>query len=115
MSEDERQRIRERLFEELLVKSEAPATETNAIEQELIDFAEAIRTGRAPRVTGADGRDAVAVAELVLERVREHRWDGAEGGRNGAAGHADAAVCGPIARDESWATEDTVVLRRKAG
>ena len=62
LSDDERARLRERLFEELLVKAEVPAVETNAIEQELLDFAAAIQTGRAPRVTGADGRDAVAVA-----------------------------------------------------
>ena len=114
LGEQDRQRIREKCFEELLVKSEAAAVEANAIEQELIDFATAVRTGRAPRVTGADGRDAVAVAELVLDRVRQHLWDGAEGSRKGPLA-SPVLPFSPIAADENWATEDTVVLRRKAG
>jgi hypothetical protein len=114
LNEADRQRIRERCFEELLVKSEPPAVETNAIEQELADFAAAIRTGRAPRVTGVDGRDAVAVAEMVLERVREHRWDGADGKRVGPLASPMLPFAAP-ANAESWATDDTVVLCRKAG
>jgi predicted dehydrogenase len=113
LSEDDRERIRQRCFEELLVKSEAPAVEANAIEQELIDFAGAIREGREPQVTGADGRDAVAVAEQVLERVHEHRWDGADGVRQGALAMPVLPLrVQPAA--ESWATDETVVLR-KAG
>jgi hypothetical protein len=43
----------------------------------------AIREGRAPRVDGAAGRDAVAVAEMILERIEEHAWDGTSTGRHG--------------------------------
>ncbi len=114
LCEVERQRIRERCFEEVLVKSEVPAVETNAIQQELVDFAAAIREGRAPRVTGADGRDAVEVAELVLERIREHRWDGATGSRKGALAMPTLPMVAALPED-NWATDDTVVLRRKAG
>jgi predicted dehydrogenase len=115
LGEDDRVRLRERLFEELLVKQEAPAVEANAIEQELIDFAEAIRTGREPRVTGADGRDAVAVAEAVLAEVRQHAWDGAEGRCVGPLAVPRRHAVAPIAVDDAWSTEDTVVMRRKAG
>jgi predicted dehydrogenase len=114
MDDQERQRVRERLFEELLVKQEVPAVETNAIEQELLDFAAAVRTGRAPRVTGADGRDAVAVAERVLEQVRRHEWDGAESRRVGALA-APIAPLPLMPLGESWAPDDTVILRRRAG
>jgi predicted dehydrogenase len=114
LSDAERTRLREQLFSELLVKSEVPAVETNAIEQELIDFAAAIRTGRAPRVTGADGRDAVVVAEAVLERVRQHQWDGADGRRVGPLASPMAAPALDPASD-AWSSEDTVILRRKAG
>ncbi|HYO25840.1 MAG TPA: Gfo/Idh/MocA family oxidoreductase [Lacipirellulaceae bacterium] len=116
LSEEGRQRIREKCFDELLVKREAPVIESNAIEQELMDFAGAVTEGREPRVTGADGRDAVAVAELVLERVREHQWDGASSGsRKGALVAPAAPAFAPAAADGAWATDDTVVLRRKAG
>jgi predicted dehydrogenase len=113
LTEADRENIRQRCFDDLLVKSEAPATESNAIEQELIDFAAAIREGRQPRVTGADGRDAVAVAEQVLDRVREHRWDGASGVRKGALAMPILPLRAAVPED-NWATDETVVLR-KAG
>ena len=114
LSEETRTRLREQLFAELLVKEDVPAVETNAIEQELLDFAAAIQTGRAPRVTGADGRDAVIVAETILDRVRSHQWDGASGRRIGAlASPVLPLPIGPM--DDAWSTEDTVILRRKAG
>jgi predicted dehydrogenase len=113
-SEEVRAHLREKMFEELLVKHDVAAVESNAIEQELLDFAAAIHTGRAPRVTGADGRDAVAVAGMILDGIRSHRWDGAEGSRIGPL--AVAVQPQPIASDEpGWATDDTVVWRRKAG
>jgi predicted dehydrogenase len=115
LGEDDRVRLRERLFEELLVKHEAPAVEANAIEQELIDFATAIRTGKQPRVTGADGRDAVAVAESVLAAVQQHAWDGAEGRCVGPLAMAPGSVAPAIVADDAWSTEDTVIIRRKAG
>lgn len=65
---------RTNLFDTLLVKSTAQAAEANAIREELIDFARAISTGDSPRASGAAGRDAVAVAELVIESVTRNGW-----------------------------------------
>jgi predicted dehydrogenase len=114
LNDETRNHLREQLFNELLVKAEVPAVESNAIEQEQRDFAEAIRTGREPRVTGADGRDAVAVAEMVLESVRQHQWDGADSRR---VGHLASPMLPlpMVAAMDDWATDDTVILRRKAG
>lgn len=61
-----------KLFEEVLVKAEHQAPAVNAIELELLDFAGAIQTGGQPRVTGTAGRDAVAVAEWIIEEVRHN-------------------------------------------
>lgn len=58
-----------KMFEEVLVKAEHAAPAVNAIELELLDFAHAIQTGTAPRVTGIAGRDAVAVAERILDAI----------------------------------------------
>lgn len=58
-----------KMFEEVLIKAEHAAPAVNAIELELLDFARAIQTGTAPRVTGKAGRDAVAVAERILNVV----------------------------------------------
>ncbi len=78
-----KEHLRAELFNELLVKTTEEAPPINAIEEELKDFATAISTGSAPRVSGADGRDAVAIAEQVLQCVEEHRWDGDAAGRHG--------------------------------
>jgi predicted dehydrogenase len=39
------------------------------LKREIIDFLDAVRRGRAPEVTGADGRRAVALAQAVTERM----------------------------------------------
>ncbi len=43
---------------------------------ELRHFMDCVRTGRTPRVTGEDGREALALAERVLDSVRAHQWEG---------------------------------------
>jgi hypothetical protein len=47
---------------------------------ELRHFVDCVRYGRTPRVTGEAGRDALSLAERVLEAVKAHRWDGTAGG-----------------------------------
>jgi predicted dehydrogenase len=105
--------LRDHLFEALLVKSEVPIADCNAMEQEQLDFTRAIRTSTEPMVSGTAGRDALAVAQEVLSQVAAHRWDG-------LAGHR----VGPLALPQSnsvfehldpWSASDTVILRRKAG
>jgi predicted dehydrogenase len=113
LSEEARTRLREHLFSDLLVKEDVSSVETNAIEQELLDFAAAIQTGGAPRVSGADGRDAVAVAEAILARVAAHQWDGGAGRVGPLAAPLGPLPLGPVS--DAWSTEDTVILRRKAG
>ncbi len=46
--------------------------------REIADFADAVRDGRDPVVTGEVGRDALALAERVREAIERHRA-GAEG------------------------------------
>jgi predicted dehydrogenase len=43
---------------------------------ELKHFVDCVRSGRRPRVTGEDGRDALELAERVLAAVRSHQWEG---------------------------------------
>ena len=50
---------------------------------ELRDFVDCIRTNRTPRVTGEDGRDALALAERILESLRNHHWEGSDLGATG--------------------------------
>ena len=113
LTAEQKDYFREHLFEELLVKRELPALETNAIEQEQLDFCQAIQNSESPQVTGADGRNAVAVAEQVLEQVEQHQWDGSAGSRQGA--FALPLLPNVLSEPDSWSDEDTVVIRRKAG
>ncbi len=44
--------------------------------RELEDFVGCVKTGRRPRVEGTAGRDALALAELVLDSLAAHAWEG---------------------------------------
>ena len=52
---------------------------------ELQDFLRCVRTGARPRVDGAAGRDAVALAWAVLDSLRAHAWEGDASGPVGPA------------------------------
>jgi predicted dehydrogenase len=43
------------------------------LRRELEDFVDAVRTGRSPGVTGRDGRDALALATLVAEKMESQK------------------------------------------
>jgi predicted dehydrogenase len=50
---------------------------------ELKHFVDCVRTGRRPRVTGEDGRNALELAERVLTALRNHQWNGSSEGPHG--------------------------------
>ena len=84
LSAVERNYWKEHLFDELLIRTQHEPPAVNAIQEEQRDFVAAIRTGKSPKVDGVAGRDAVAVAEMILQRIEEHAWDGTPAGRHGA-------------------------------
>ncbi|WP_239465477.1 Gfo/Idh/MocA family protein [Gemmata sp. SH-PL17] len=53
---------------------------------ELRHFIDCVRTGKTPRVTGTDGRDALELAERVLDALRVHPWEGTPAGPHGPGG-----------------------------
>jgi predicted dehydrogenase len=86
--------------------------ERNAIVDEQFDFVRSIRSKRAPRVDGEQGRAALALAERILEQIAEHRWDGRSDGPIGP--HARPAR--PILRGPHWQQQfDPTLHRREAG
>jgi len=70
---DQKQHLRENLFTEFLPLEEVQVEERNAILDEQHDFVISIRTGQRPQVTGQHGRDALAVAERILEQIAVQR------------------------------------------
>ena len=84
LNADERAYWKEHVFDQLIVRTARDSKPINAIEEEQRDFVSAVRTGQSPRVDGAAGRDALAVCEMIVERISEHAWDGTPTGRRGA-------------------------------
>ena len=76
LSPEQLDHYRQHLADEHLPREHMELRAVDALALELDDFVAAIRTGRAPRVGGESGRDAVAVAEMILARIRTHAWDG---------------------------------------
>ena len=68
----------------------------NALADQHQDFLESIRNGREPRASGADGRDALVVAERVLAAIQAQLW----GERANRATAPDAPP--PVLRGPHW-------------
>jgi len=71
---------KERLLDEHLPQEQIRCEPADALALEQADFLESIRTPRRPRVSGRQGRDAVALAEEILGKVHAHAWDDQAGG-----------------------------------
>jgi predicted dehydrogenase len=67
---------RDHLAEEHLPREQLQFEAVDALALELRDFIESIRCGRSPRVSGAQGRDALGVAEQILASAEKHVWEG---------------------------------------
>jgi predicted dehydrogenase len=80
----ERLAVKDHLFQDLLPVEQLPVESRDAIGDELEDFLASIRGQRTPRVGGDQGRDAVRVAEMVLEAIASHSWSGNAAGPFGA-------------------------------
>lgn len=112
LTADEKASIRDSLFRTHLPIEQFDAPEVNAIAEEQADFISAIETGQQPRVTGAAGRDAVALADRILASIESHAWDGHAGGRVGP--HRIAGE--PVVRGPHWHLSESVrANRREAG
>lgn len=74
---------RQHFAEEQLPREQLAFEAVDALALEQDDFVEAIRTPRQPRVDGAAGRDALAVAEQILAGIRSHCWDASDDGPAG--------------------------------
>jgi len=68
-------RAKDSILQEHLRRQELQFAAADALQLELEDFVDSIRRQRSPRVPGEEGRDAVALAERILQKIDAHCWD----------------------------------------
>jgi predicted dehydrogenase len=71
MTAEDRRQLQQRLFNDLLLVEDLQPEKRNAILDEQHDFVISIRSGQQPQVTGQHGRDALAAAERILQRIHQ--------------------------------------------
>ncbi len=75
LTPEHKQFIRENLFTEYLHSEDLELVHSNAILDELRDFAASITWNCRPQVDGRQGLHAVEIAEKILTAIAEHRWN----------------------------------------
>ena len=101
LSAEEQAHLKRHLFDELLKKETIEGAEGNALLDEQRDFVDSIRSARAPRVSGEAGRDALVLAQQILDQIAEHRWEGVSGSRIGPQALPPVAAA-QILRGPHW-------------
>ncbi len=82
-----REQLRQDVFTKHMETLELDCTrDHDQLTAELKNFVSCVRSGRRPRVTGEDGRDALALADRILASVQKHAWDGNIEGPRGPKG-----------------------------
>jgi predicted dehydrogenase len=105
LSAEEKATFKDRVFSDILRLESVEVESRNALADELRDFVDAARNRTEPRVTGRQGRNALVVAEAVLESIRAHRWQAGE-----------TVPPAPILRGPHWKTPlPSRPLHREAG
>lgn len=56
-----------------IIYEQPPVKEVNSLQYELELFADAVRTGKPPLVTGEDGLHALEVAHKIMEKIRQQK------------------------------------------
>jgi predicted dehydrogenase len=112
LSGAEQSQLKDRLLAEHLPMKQIEAVPCDAIRAELIDFADSIRSSRAPRVSGVHAQSAVEVAEQIIDGIAAHAWDGVA---DGPLGPLAAPAVPQIIPAPHWLTRPAGVKRREAG
>jgi predicted dehydrogenase len=85
LSPEQVEYYKQHLVDEHLPREQKRFEAVDALALELADFVEAVLAPREPRVPGEAGRDAILVAEQILQQIAAHRWDNAADGPVGPA------------------------------
>ncbi len=113
LNRHQRDAIENRLFETALHRSEVLVGQSDAMNDELYAFLNCVHKGNQPAVTGADGRDAIAVAETIIEKIELHRWNASISGPSGPMAMPEMVQQEFMPR--IWTGPDEETVTRKAG
>jgi predicted dehydrogenase len=72
---DQREQFQGEVFTRHLQTLELDCNRGDQLTRELEDFVRCVQSGSRPRVGGDAGRDAIALAERILQSVQTHRWN----------------------------------------
>lgn len=92
---EQREFVKEKLFQEVLPVVETTPDKQNAILEEQRDWINGICHRSGMRNTGTNAAEAVQIASQVLDQIAAHRWEGGE------------SVAGPVVQ---FATDDATSL-----
>lgn len=70
--------LRDFQFGDLLTIKQMEMDDAEPLRLELESFLDAVRSGTAPPVPGEHGRRAIAAAQMILDAIARHPWDGWE-------------------------------------
>jgi predicted dehydrogenase len=71
--------LKTELFGRHVLVQELDCNAGDQLTKELQEFIVSVRTGRQPRVDGAAGRDALVLANRILDSLHSHSWEGTTG------------------------------------
>lgn len=114
LTPDQIEHYKQHLAEEHMPREELAFEAVDALSLELQDFVESILTPRQPRVTGEHGRDAVHVAEQILNAIDAHAWDDSNDGLVGPLAIPRRRIV-PAPHFDRSAIGVPTVRRREAG
>lgn len=91
LTEEQKQFVRETLFQKVLPMEVVDVDRNNAILQEQADFIAAIRDDMQPRVPASQGALAVEVAQNVIDSISSHHWQSGSSSSSGPLPFLDIA------------------------
>jgi predicted dehydrogenase len=72
--------LKDQLFARHLQVLEVAPRRGDALTAEIKDFIRCVKTGSKPKVSGEEGRNAIALATRILESIQAHSWQGQAAG-----------------------------------
>ncbi len=75
--------LKDELFSNHLQVRDLSCDHGDQLTREIQHFVQCVQSGSRPRVSGEDGRNALALAVRILESVRTHQWEGRPDGAVG--------------------------------